>query len=33
MDTWADLAGYSLIALMLCRETFELPLKDDNAKT
>ena len=29
MDTWADLAGYSLIALMLGKGTFTLPLRKD----
>lgn len=26
-DTWRDLAGYALIALMLGRKVFELPLE------
>lgn len=28
-DTWSDLAGYALLALMLMRGTFELPLKGE----
>lgn len=28
-DTWTDLAGYSLLALMLRRGTFTLPLEKD----
>lgn len=27
-DSWKDLAGYSILALMLRRGTFTLPLKD-----
>lgn len=27
-DTWKDLAGYALIALMLGRKVFELPLEE-----
>ena len=28
-DSWKDVAGYSLIALMVRRGTFELPLADE----
>ena len=28
-DTWLDLAGYSIIAMMLKADTFKLPLKED----
>lgn len=28
-DSWKDVAGYSLIALMVQRGVFELPLKED----
>jgi hypothetical protein len=28
-DTWVDLVGYSLVALMLSRGWFELPLRED----
>lgn len=27
-DSWKDMAGYSILAIMLRRGTFELPLKD-----
>lgn len=28
-DTWKDVIGYSLVALMISRGCFELPLKDE----
>ena len=28
-ETWGDAAGYALLALMLMRGTFELPLKEE----
>lgn len=31
MDTWLDIAGYCVIAMMLLRETFNLPLSVDAA--
>lgn len=31
-DSWQDVAGYALIALMVRRGLFELPLKDENDK-
>ena len=29
VDSWIDLAGYSIIALMLRRDWFNLPLRED----
>jgi hypothetical protein len=29
-DTWMDLAGYAIIALMIRRGWFDLPLKEDD---
>lgn len=29
-DTWVDIIGYSLIAIMVQHRVFELPLKEDN---